>query len=103
MRGRLTAVARAVAVAAAIAAAAACGAATSSGASSGRRRILKGQTITYWASNQGATIDEDKQVLKASGQFTQQSGVKVNFKVIPWPDLFNNITTRPRAARVRTS
>jgi multiple sugar transport system substrate-binding protein len=55
---------------------------------------IKGQTITYWASNQGATVDQDKQILgKAIKQFTKQTGVKVNFKVIPWSDLFNNITT----------
>jgi multiple sugar transport system substrate-binding protein len=88
----------AAALAAAIAAAvtvAACGGDDSNSASSGGGgKSLKGQTITYWASNQGATIDQDKSVLKkAIADFTKQTGVKVNFKVIPWPDLFNNITT----------
>jgi multiple sugar transport system substrate-binding protein len=69
----------------------ACGGGSSSGGASGP---IKGQTITYWASNQGASIDQDKQILgKAIAKFTKQTGVKVNFKVIPWPDLFNNITT----------
>lgn len=55
---------------------------------------IKGQSITYWASNQGATIDQDKSVLaKATSEFTKQTGVKVTVKVIPWPDLFTNITT----------
>ena len=64
------------------------------GGGGGGGKSIRGQTITYWASNQGATIDDDKQVLsKAIARFTQQTGVKVNFKVIPWPDLFNNITT----------
>ncbi len=50
--------------------------------------------ITYWASNQGATIDQDKEVLdKAIKRFTDKTGVEVDFKVIPWSDLWNNITT----------
>jgi multiple sugar transport system substrate-binding protein len=93
---RFTTGARATALAAAVAASAlvaSCGGSSGSGGSGGGGSI-KGQTITYWASNQGATIDQDKQVLhKAIAGFTQQTGVKVNFKVIPWPDLFNNITT----------
>jgi multiple sugar transport system substrate-binding protein len=53
-----------------------------------------GNTLTYWASNQGATIDQDKQVLgKAVEEFKKQSGISVNFKVIPWSDLYNNILT----------
>lgn len=55
---------------------------------------IRGKTITYWASNQGSSIDQDKEVIsKAIAEFTQQTGVKVNFKVIPWSDLFTNITT----------
>jgi multiple sugar transport system substrate-binding protein len=55
---------------------------------------LKGQTITYWASNQAPTIPADYTVLKReAAKFTQQTGVKVDIKVIGWPDLFNNITT----------
>jgi multiple sugar transport system substrate-binding protein len=69
----------------------ACGGDDSSSSSSGK---LKGTTITYWASNQGATIDQDKQVLTdAIARFKQQTGVNVKFKVIPWSDLFTNITT----------
>src|SRR3954462_4620308 len=70
------------------------GACGGGGGSGGTTGSIKGQTITYWASNQGATIDQDKQVLaKEIEQFKKQTGVNVNFKVIPWPDLFNNITT----------
>ena len=55
---------------------------------------VKGQTIEYWASNQGATIDQDKQVInEAIERFKKESGVTVKFKVIPWADLWNNITT----------
>jgi multiple sugar transport system substrate-binding protein len=54
----------------------------------------RGQTITYWASNQGATIDQDKEILgKAIDRFTKKTGINVELKVIPWSDLFNNITT----------
>jgi multiple sugar transport system substrate-binding protein len=80
-------------LAAAAVAVAACGGDDSSSGGGGGGSI-KGQTITYWASNQGATIDQDKQILSgAIKKFTQQTGVKVNFKVIPWSDLFTNITT----------
>ena len=40
----------------------ACGGGDDSGGGGGGKSI-RGQTITYWASNQGATIDDDKQVL----------------------------------------
>ena len=79
------------ALAAVVLAVAACGGDDSGSSSSGK---LKGTTITYWASNQGATIDQDKQVLTdAIARFKQQTGVSVKFKVIPWSDLFTNITT----------
>src|SRR3954454_5639696 len=55
---------------------------------------LKGQTIEYWASNQATTLQDDQKILeRQAAKFTQQTGVKVNIKVIGWPDLFNNITT----------
>lgn len=73
---------------------AACGGSSSDDATGASAASLKGQTITYWASNQGATIDQDNKVLAAaSKRFTAQTGIKVDFKVIPWSDLFNNITT----------
>jgi len=81
-------------LAAAVATVAACGGGDSGGGSGGGGGNIRGQSITYWASNQGATIDQDKQVLQdAIARFTKQTGVKVNFKVIPWSDLFTNITT----------
>jgi multiple sugar transport system substrate-binding protein len=52
-----------------------------------------GTTITYWASNQGATISADDQVLgKVIAKFKKQTGINVKLRVIPWPDLFNQIT-----------
>ncbi len=51
-----------------------------------------GTTITYWASNQGATIDVDKKVLKKEmAKFTKKTGIKVDVQVIGWPDLQNKI------------
>jgi multiple sugar transport system substrate-binding protein len=59
-----------------------------------------GGTLQYWASNQGATIDQDNEVLRrAIGRFKQQTGIDVEFKVIPWSDLFNNITTATTSGR----
>jgi multiple sugar transport system substrate-binding protein len=88
--GRLASAA--CALVAASATVAACGGGGDSTSASGGS--IRGKTIEYWASNQGSTIDQDKQVLqKAIAEFTKQTGVKVNFKVIPWSDLFTNITT----------
>ena len=91
MRGNRTAAVAAIAAARSRSRSARAGAATTAAASSG---AVKGQTIEYWASNQGATIDQDKQVIKeAAARFKKESGVTVKFKVIPWSDLWNNITT----------
>jgi multiple sugar transport system substrate-binding protein len=49
-------------------------------------------TLTYWASNQGTSLDNDKQVLGPElAKFTQQTGIKVNLEVVPWSDLLNRI------------
>lgn len=54
----------------------------------------QGNKITYWASNQGSSIDEDKKVLRGvAKRFEDQTGISMDFKVIPWPDLYNNILT----------
>jgi multiple sugar transport system substrate-binding protein len=51
-----------------------------------------GKTLTYWASNQGTSLDNDKQVLTPElAKFTQQTGIKVKLEVIPWSDLLNRI------------
>jgi multiple sugar transport system substrate-binding protein len=81
----------AAAFAAVVFAVAACGGDDSGSSSSGK---LKGTTIDYWASNQGATIDQDNQVIsEAAARFKKATGVTVKHKVIPWSDLFTNITT----------
>ena len=51
----------------------------------GSGKVKAGTTIEYWASNQGATISQDKQVItEAIARFKKQTGVNVKFKVIPW-------------------
>jgi multiple sugar transport system substrate-binding protein len=68
---------------------AACSSSSGGGGGSG-----KGVTLTYWASNQGTSLDNDKQVLAPElAKFTKQTGIKVNLKVVPWSDLLNNILT----------
>jgi multiple sugar transport system substrate-binding protein len=53
-----------------------------------------GETITYWASNQGPSIAYDNQVLaQVARDFKAQTGITVNYNVISWPDLFNRILT----------
>ena len=51
-------------------------------------------SITYWASNQGASVTEDEQVLSETiERFTEETGVEVELEVIPWNDLQNRILT----------
>jgi multiple sugar transport system substrate-binding protein len=60
--------------------------------STGGTADLKGQTLTYWASNQGTSLDNDKQVLTPElDKFTQQTGIKVKLEVVGWADLLNRI------------
>lgn len=49
-------------------------------------------TLTYWASNQGTSLDNDKAVLQPElDKFKAQTGITVNLEVIGWPDLLNRI------------
>ncbi|MFF1634083.1 ABC transporter substrate-binding protein [Leifsonia sp. NPDC058248] len=62
-----------------------------SGGSTGN---ASGSTITYWASNQGTSLDNDKQVLTpVLDDFTKQTGIKVKLEVIGWNDLQTRIQT----------
>ncbi len=66
----------------------ACGGGTST--SSGGNAQPK--TLTYWASDQGSSIQDDYTVLNPELQkFQQQTGIKVKLDVIGWPDLLNRI------------
>lgn len=65
---------------------AACG---SSGKSS---NSTSGVTLTYWASNQGSSLANDKEVLQPElDKFKQQTGITVKVEVVGWADLLNRI------------
>lgn len=50
------------------------------------------KTLTYWASNQGTSIQNDKDVLRPElDKFTKKTGIKVKLQVIGWNDLLNRI------------
>ena len=66
---------------------AACGSSGSNSATSAH------PTITYWASNQGTSLQDDQQVLGPQiAKFTKQTGIKVKFQVVPWTTLLTQIT-----------
>jgi multiple sugar transport system substrate-binding protein len=76
------------AIALLIPAAAACGSSNDAGSSGD----AAGTTLTYWASNQGPSLQKDKEILTPElAKFTQQTGIKVNLEVVGWPDLLNRI------------
>lgn len=53
-----------------------------------------GDTITYWASNQGSSLTDDADKLRPMlDRFTAETGVKVDLEVISWTDLYNRILT----------
>ena len=71
-------------------AATACGGGSSNGGGSNDSP----KTLTYWASNQGASIAIDKKVLQPElDKFEKQTGIKVKLEVVPWSDLLNRILT----------
>ncbi|MEU1617071.1 sugar ABC transporter substrate-binding protein [Streptomyces sp. NPDC005722] len=74
--------------AALIASATACGGGSSTdGGGNGSPKEL-----TYWASNQGASLEADKATLTPElEKFEKQTGIKVKLEVIPWSDLLNRI------------
>ncbi|WP_394845397.1 sugar ABC transporter substrate-binding protein [Pendulispora brunnea] len=50
------------------------------------------KTLTYWASNQGTSLDNDKQILEPElKKFEQQTGIAIHLEVVPWSDLLNRI------------
>ncbi|WAZ26104.1 sugar ABC transporter substrate-binding protein [Streptomyces cinnabarinus] len=52
------------------------------------------KTLTYWASNQGASLEVDKKVLQPElDKFEKETGIKVKLEVVPWSDLLNRILT----------
>jgi len=85
-RTRITAAIAAITTA--TAALTACG----GGTATGNGGNDKPKTLTYWASNQGKSLDDDKQKLTPELQkFTKQTGITVKLEVVPWTDLLNRI------------
>ncbi|MFC8389751.1 ABC transporter substrate-binding protein [Streptomyces sp. NPDC057238] len=71
-------------------AASACGGGSSTGGGSNDSP----KELTYWASNQGASIEIDKKVLQPElDKFEKETGIKVKLEVVPWSDLLNRILT----------
>lgn len=49
-------------------------------------------TLSYWASNQAPSVEDDKRVLQPElDKFEKQTGIKVKLEVISWSDLLNRI------------
>jgi len=89
---RVRRVATAVALTLAASTLAACGGSDSSSDKADEPEAGKERTLTYWASNQGTSIEHDKQVLQPElDKFTQRTGIKVKLEVVPWADLLNRI------------
>ncbi|WP_199551527.1 ABC transporter substrate-binding protein [Streptomyces sp. N35] len=69
--------------------AAACGGGTATNDEGSNKAPKK---LTYWASNQGPSIEADKKILtKEIAKFEKESGIDVELEVIPWSDLLNRI------------
>lgn len=67
---------------------------TLSGCGSSGQAASGGDTITYWATNQGESVEKDRQILApALERFTAATGTKVNLEVISWTDMYNRILT----------
>lgn len=63
----------------------------SGGSEGGNSSDNEGVTLTYWASNQGASLDNDAEILQPElDKFEEQTGIKVDLEVVPWSDLTNN-------------
>ncbi|WP_422116435.1 ABC transporter substrate-binding protein [Brachybacterium sp. UNK5269] len=87
-RTLLTAAPLAAATAAGLAA---CG--SDSGSGSGGSDGGSG-SLTYWASNQGTSLEHDKEVLTpVLERFAEESGIQVSLEVIGWNDLQTRIQT----------
>jgi len=50
------------------------------------------KTLTYWASNQSTSLENDAKILKPElDKFEKQTGIKVKLEVVPWSDLLNRL------------
>ncbi|WP_344681919.1 sugar ABC transporter substrate-binding protein [Saccharopolyspora taberi] len=49
-------------------------------------------TLTYWASNQGSSAEQDLEILRPElAKFTARTGIRVEVEVVSWADLLNRI------------
>ncbi|WP_394834808.1 sugar ABC transporter substrate-binding protein [Pendulispora rubella] len=68
------------------------GSSTGNSSESNVQPAPKTQTLNYWASNQGTSLDNDKQILEPElKKFEQQTGISVHLEVVPWSDLLTRI------------
>ncbi|WP_370948419.1 sugar ABC transporter substrate-binding protein [Amycolatopsis sp. cg5] len=85
---RIGKIAPALALALVAATSAACGGGSGDGSAAGGGP----KELTYWASNQGTSLDNDKAILQPElDKFEKASGIKVKVEVVPWTDLLNRI------------
>ncbi|GIH79706.1 sugar ABC transporter substrate-binding protein [Planobispora longispora] len=71
-------------------AASACGGDGGDGGTSAESGAPK--TLTYWASNQGPSLEADQEILKPElDRFKKETGIEVKVEVVPWADLLNRI------------
>ncbi|MFG7945103.1 ABC transporter substrate-binding protein [Streptomyces cacaoi] len=89
MRRFRTAAAAALTTALTVALATGCGGGTTTG---GGASNSKPKELTYWASNQGSSLEHDKKVLGPElEKFEKRTGIKVKLEVIPWSNLLDRI------------
>ncbi|WP_460798659.1 ABC transporter substrate-binding protein [Microbacterium sp. GXF0217] len=49
-------------------------------------------TLTWWATNQAATIEQDLEIYQPiADKFTEETGIKVEIEITPWSDYYNKI------------
>lgn len=89
MRRFRTAAAAALTTALTAALATGCGGGT---ATNGEASNDNPKELTYWATNQGSSLEADKKVLGPElKKFEEQTGIKVKLEVIPWATLLDRI------------
>jgi multiple sugar transport system substrate-binding protein len=58
------------------------------------------KSLTYWASNQGSSLEMDAQTLRPElDKFEQESGIHVNLEVVPWSDLLDRLMAAAEAGK----
>jgi multiple sugar transport system substrate-binding protein len=68
-----------------------CASSNSGSSSSTASTSNKGVVLKYWATNQGSSLDNDKQILQPElDKFKKQTGITVDLEVVPWSDMTNN-------------